>query len=209
VEHKIARRAAIIMLAFTAAEATGLILMLSPVPWPRILALFTYHQAAWPAWIAAAAIAAAYVSASAWSLTTIATRFWDVTALKFLAIPFALATGAFEEIVFRRMLMNLAAGPLHQGSVVQLIVSATVFGAVHAVWGAFARSWNAVVVPMLWTSALGLGLALTYLLAGRDVAPCIWSHIAINLCIEPWLLIGVMRRSAEARSEVVARGKIV
>jgi hypothetical protein len=203
-EHKIARRAAIIMLAFTAAEATGLIFMLSPLPSSRRLALITYHQAAWPAWIAAAAVAAAYVGASAWSLPYIASRFWDVTALKFLAIPFALATGACEEIFFRRILMNLTAGPLHQGIVAQVLVSATVFGAVHAVWGAFARSWNAVVVPMLWTSALGLGLALTYLLGGRDVAPCVWSHVAINLCIEPWLLVGVMRRSAEARVAVVA-----
>jgi len=198
-EHKIARRAAIIMLAFTAAEATGLISMLFPLPSPRILALFTYRQATWPAWIAAAAVAAAYVGASAWSLPYIASRFWDLTALKFLAIPFALITGAFEEIFFRRILMNLMAGPLHQGAMVQVLVSAVVFGAVHAIWGAFARSWNAVIVPMLWTSALGLGLALTYLLGGRDVAPCIWSHVAINLCIEPWLLVGVMRRSAEAR----------
>jgi hypothetical protein len=203
-DQKFARRAAIIMLAFTAAEATGLISILSALPSPRILALFTYRQAAWPAWIAAATIAAAYIGASAWSLPYIASRFWDVTALKLLAIPFALATGAFEEIFFRRILMNLTAGPLHQGVVVQVLVSATVFGAVHAVWGAFARSWNAVVVPMLWTSALGFGLALTYLLDGRDVAPCVWSHVAINLCIEPWLLVGVMRRSAEARAKVVA-----
>lgn len=204
-DHRIARRAAIIMLAFTAAESTGLVAMLSALPPRRILALFTYHQAAWPAWIAAAAIAAAYIGASAWSLPYIASRLWDVTALKLLAIPFALATGAFEEIFFRRMLMNLMARPLHQEVMVQVIVSAVVFGFVHAIWGAFARSWNAVVVPMLWTSALGLGLALTYLLGGRDVAPCVWSHIAINLCIEPWLLIGVMRRSADAREGATGR----
>jgi len=29
-------------------------------------------------------------------------------------------------------------------------------------------------------------------LDGRQVAPCIWSHILINLMNEPWLLLGVM-----------------
>jgi hypothetical protein len=202
-DEKFCRRAAIIMLAITASEAAGLIGMLSPYPWPRIWALFAYHQGAWPAWFAATAIAAAYAGASARSLPYVASRFWDVTALKLLAVPFALVTGAFEEIFFRRMAMNLLAGALHQGAVVQVLVSAAVFGFVHAIWGAFAKSWAAVVVPMLWTSALGFGLALTYLLGGRDVAPCVWSHIMINLCIEPWLLIGVMRRSAEARGEVL------
>jgi len=196
-DRTLARRAAIIMLAIAAAEAAGLIGMLSPLPAPRILALFAYHQAAAPAWIAAAAVAAAYVGASAWSLPYIASRFLEVSALKLLAILFALVTGAFEEIVFRRMAMNLVAGAFHQGELVQVIVSALAFGAIHAIWGVFARSWTAVVVPLIWTSALGLGLAMTYLLGGRDVAPCIWSHIAINLCIEPWLLLGVMRRAAD------------
>jgi hypothetical protein len=203
-DRTLGRRAAIILLAITFAEAAGLIGMLLPLPWPRILALLTYRPAALPAWIAAAAIAAAYIGASAWSLPYIASRFWDISALKVLAIPFALVTGACEEIFFRRMVMNLTAGVLHQGEVVQVIVSAIVFGAVHAIWGAFAKSWAAVIVPMIWTTALGVGLALTYLLGDRNVAPCIWSHIAINMCIEPWLLLGVMHRSAEARAEAAS-----
>lgn len=197
--HSHTRRAAIIMVSIMAPSLIGLIWLLSPYPSTRILGFFAPHPAELPAWIAAAFITAAYIAASARSLPYIATHLLHITALKLLAIPFALITGAFEELFFRRYLMNILA-IFHHGPAVQIAASAILFGAAHAIWGLFARSWQAVLIPLLWTTILGASLACTYLLADRDIAPCIWSHTIINLCLEPWLLLAVMHRAAEAKA---------
>jgi hypothetical protein len=196
---QLSRRAAITMLCIMVPSLIGLTWLLFPYPPARILSLFTPHPAALPAWIAAAVITAAYIAASARSLPYIGAHFLHITALKCLAIPFAIITGAFEELFFRQILMNVLAKSGHAPAL-QVAASALTFGAAHAIWGLFAKSWQAVLIPMLWTTALGASLACTYLLGGRDVAPCIWSHTIINLCLEPWLLLAVMRRAAEARS---------
>jgi hypothetical protein len=39
------------------------------------------------------------------------------------------------------------------------------------------------------TTLLGLGLAVVYLLGGRNLAPCIASHFLVTALIEPGLLI--------------------
>lgn len=47
---------------------------------------------------------------------------------------------------------------------------------------------------MIATGLLGIALAVVYLASGRILAPCIWAHVAINLILEPWLLIAAMTR---------------
>ena len=106
-------------------------------------------------------------------------------------MPFAIVTGTFEELFFRKMLMDWAAGggapPL-----IQILVSALIFGAAHAIWGLFGRQWRVAVGAALSTIVLGALLALVYLAAGRQVAPCVWAHMLINLALEPWLIFAAV-----------------
>jgi hypothetical protein len=192
-DRAIARRTLIIMLGVMAIYTWPLsaILIGARPGWAGRLLGFHPHAAL--GWGLGGAIAVAYVAVSMTRLPLIRRRALDVTALKLVSIPFSLAAGFVEELVFRRQLMDAAA---HAGWAwpLQIAASACAFGALHAVWGVFGRSWSAMVWPMLFTSALGAAYAVVYLIDGRDVAPCIWSHSAIDLCLEPWLLIAVTQR---------------
>jgi hypothetical protein len=47
---------------------------------------------------------------------------------------------------------------------------------------------------------LDAALAVVYLAAGRVLAPCVWSHAAINVVLEPWLLVAAMSRRVSRRA---------
>lgn len=150
--------------------------------------------AAQSAWIAAACVAILYVGYTASQSAVVRekmlrpSRWRGYVALRLVAIPMALVTGFFEEAFFRKTLMDLAA---HHGAAapMQIALSALAFGAVHAVWGVFARNFRGALGAMLTTSGLGAALGIVYVLGGRSIGPCIAAHIAINLLIEPWLIV--------------------
>jgi CAAX protease family protein len=146
------------------------------------------------AWIAAAMVAAVYAAYSASASPMIrahmlrASTWRPYAAIRLLAIPMALVTGYFEEALFRKTLMDAAFN--HGASIaVQIALSALVFGAAHAIWGVLAGNLRGAAGAMLATAALGAALGTVYVLGGRNVGPCIAAHIAINLLIEPWLII--------------------
>lgn len=182
------------MTAAMAAEALPLALIaLRPHGLPKVMALLGFGASPIPAaaWLLAVAITLAYAAASVASLSFIRTHLFDATALKLLAFPFALITGTFEELFFRKWLMDIAAA--HAVAIpLQIGVSAIAFGFVHGIWGLFGRNMQAAVKATLYTTALGAALAVDYVLASRHLAPAAWSHIAINLIIEPWLLLAVI-----------------
>jgi hypothetical protein len=74
-------------------------------------------------------------------------------------VPFALVTGTMEELWFRKLLMDWAAG---QGAsaVLQILASAAVFGLAHGVWGLFAGNGAWPLArhsrPGLWAACLAL-----------------------------------------------------
>ncbi len=143
------------------------------------------------AWGAAVAIALAYAGASMTSLPAIREKLFTLNGLKLLGVVFALITGTFEEWFFRKWLMDLGAG--YGFSVVwQILGSGIIFGVAHAIWGLFGGNLRAFFTSMAFTTVMGLALAWLYVFAGRQVAPAVWSHILINLIIEPWLLLGVL-----------------
>jgi len=143
------------------------------------------------AWALALVVAVVYSGLSMRSLPFIREHVLDINALKFLAIVFAFVTGTFEEYFFRKWIMDWLSR--REASIaVQIIVSGVAFGVVHAVWGLVGGRLRAAFMSMIFTTALGLALACVYLLAGRQLAPAAWSHILVNLAIEPWLLLGVM-----------------
>ena len=186
------RRAALILIAILVTEAVPFGLTLAGAR-PGVLArLYGFDPHAWPAWLLAAAIAAAYSAYAARALPLVGAHMFDWHWLKLIAIPFAIVTGSFEELFFRKWLMDWAA---HADSpvVLQAAISALVFGAAHGIWGLFGRQWRVAVGAVASTTILGALLALVYLLAGRQVAPCIWSHMLINLAIEPWLVLAAVQ----------------
>jgi hypothetical protein len=158
--------------------------------------LYAFQPAIWPAWIAAAAVAASYILYAVRALPLIGRHFLDLHPLKLIAIPFALVTGTMEELWFRRLLMDWAA---HHGAaaVLQVLASALAFGLAHGIWGLFGRQWRVAIGATLATGALGGLLAIVYLLAGRQVAPCVWAHMLINLAIEPWLIVAAVSAGTE------------
>jgi len=190
-------KVAIIMIAIAGVEAWPLALSLGTRNLERYGRIFGFNPAAGAAWVAAGLIALAYCAYAMARLPVIRRRLFELHWLKLLAIPFALITGAFEEIYFRKGLMDVAANH-GLGWIAQLAASAIVFGLAHLFWGLLGRNRRMAWGACAATGVLGGALAGVYLLAGRDVAPCIWAHIAINLAIEPWLLVAAVSAGTAA-----------
>jgi uncharacterized protein len=122
--------------------------------------------------------------------------------MKLAAVLMAIVTGTVEEIYFREFLMDWAA---HRGIAEfgQVGISALLFGAAHGVWGLFAKEWRMALGAALATGVLGV-LAVVYLAAGRHVAPCVWTHMLINLAIEPWLIVSAASLGSRSRLATAA-----
>lgn len=152
------------------------------------------------AWAAAALVTALYTGYAASTSPVIAGymlrpwRWGEHAKLRAIAVPMALISGFFEEAFFRKVLMDWA---MHSGHsiVVQIAVSALAFGAVHAVWGLLSGSIGGAIGATLATSVLGALLAAVYVLGGRSIGPCIAAHTAINLLVEPWLIMAAATHS--------------
>jgi hypothetical protein len=185
------RKSAAILGAIMVVEAIPLAMTLSASGSAAAGRLWGWQAGTGAAWAAAAAVTIAYVLYALRSLPLVRARFLDLNGLKLLAIPFAIVTGTFEELFFRKMLMDWVARD-GGGALVQIAASALIFGAAHGVWGLFPRQWRVALGAALATSVLGAMLAAVYLLGGRQLAPCVWSHILINLAIEPWLVMAAV-----------------
>jgi membrane protease YdiL (CAAX protease family) len=185
------RKSAAILSAIMAVEAVPFVMTLLSSPPGVAGRLWGWHPGTAAAWVGAAAVATAYVLYARHSLPLVRQRFFDVDGLKLLVLPFAIVTGTFEELFFRKMLMDWAARA-GAGALVQVAASAVIFGAAHAVWGLFGRQWRVALGAALATGVLGALLAGLYLLGGRQVAPCAWAHMLINLAIEPWLVMAAV-----------------
>jgi len=156
------------------------------------------------AWAAAAVLMVLYAGYSASASPIIRrhmvspSRWSGFAAVRLFAIPMALVSGFFEEAFFRKMLMDVA---MNHGATVsaQIALSAVAFGAVHAVWGVIGGNLRGALGAMLATGVLGAALAAVYLLGGRSIGPCIAAHAAINLLLEPWLIIAAATNGWQAR----------
>jgi hypothetical protein len=147
-----------------------------------------------PAWGLAALATLLYVAYAAARSATIRTHLlrpstWrPYIVIRIVAVAAALISGFFEEAFFRKFLMDWAMRHGHDIAA-QIVLSALIFGAAHAIWGIAGGNLRAALGAMLATSVLGAALAVVYVVGGRSVAPCVAAHIAINLLIEPWLII--------------------
>jgi uncharacterized protein len=186
-----ARKSAAILASIMIVEAIPLAMILRASRPGAAGRLWGWQPGTTAAWAAAAAVTIAYVLYARRSLPLVRARFFDLNGLKPLTIPFAIVTGTFEELFFRKMLMDWVARD-GGGALVQIAASAAIFGAAHAMWGLFGKQWRVALGAALATGVLGAMLAGVYLLGGRQLAPCVWSHMLINLAIEPWLVMAAV-----------------
>ena len=142
-------------------------------------------------WIAAAIVALIYVLFAA-RLPSVRAHLFRPTQLKLLALLVAITAGILEEVMFRRWTMNYLQERGY-GIVLQILASGLLFGLLHGVWGFFGGSLRAALGATLATGFPGVMLAVVFVLSGRSLLPCIFSHFAINLLIEPGLVLAVTR----------------
>jgi hypothetical protein len=187
------RKSGIILAAFTILEGAWILMNLQTNGWRfiRYLGFAPGLSGNLAGWVAAFLATIIFV-AFALRLPSVRENLFRPSYLKLLAIALAIAAGVLEEVMFRRWTMNwlMAQG---YGAVIQVLGAGLLFGAAHGIWGLMGKSFRAALGATLATSFLGMMLGIVFLLAGRSVAPCIAAHFAINLLIEPGLVLAATR----------------
>ena len=137
------------------------------------------------AWAAGVGLVLIYV-ASAASISSVRAYLFKADGLKALAVVAAVFAGIVEEVIFRKLLMD-ALDARGFEMTLQVVLSALSFGVVHLVWGV--RRLAAGINAFISTALMGAALAGIYILAGKNLAPCVAAHFFITALIEPGLLI--------------------
>jgi uncharacterized protein len=140
------------------------------------------------AWVLATVVAIAYILYTMRVIPLVLTKQKEISVFKLLGILAALVGGIVEEVIFRRWLMDMlmARGV---GLILQVIISGIVFGLAHTAWILAKGDFKFTLPAILSTSILGILLAIVYLVGGRNLGPCIFAHVLINIIIEPWLML--------------------
>jgi len=163
-------------------------LLWHPIPFFQNLG-FTRGSIASPlVWILASITTIAYVLYTMKAIPFVFAKRKEISLLKLLGIFSALVGGIVEEVFFRRwlmdMLMSRGASPI-----LQIVISGIAFGLSHTVWILARGDFKFTIPAILSTSVLGLLLAIIYLAGGRNLGPCFFAHLMINIIIEPWLML--------------------
>jgi len=149
------------------------------------------------AWILATITAIAYVLYTMKVIPLVFAKQKEISWFKLLGILSALIGGIVEEVFFRRWTMDLL---MSRGitPILQIIISGIVFGLAHTSWMLARGDIKFTLPAILSTSVLGMLLAIIYLVGGRNLGPCIFAHVLINIIIEPWLMLSSVsgKRSA-------------
>jgi len=161
-----------------------------PIPLFQNLGFDKESKASPLPWILATITAIAYVLYTMKVIPMVLVKQKEISWFKLLGILSALAA-IVEEVFFRRwtmdMLMSRGVAPI-----LQVIISGIAFGLAHSSWLLAKRDFKFAIPAILSTSVLGIFLAIIYLLAGRNLGPCILAHVMINTVIEPWLMLSAV-----------------
>ena len=188
------KKAAIILGVITAIEGFFVFppLVLRPVHFLSFLGLAPGHHLSPPlGWMLALLTTGLFIWHGV-SLPSVRENILRVSWLKVLAVALAIAAGVLEELYFRQILMDWAMKQ-GAGAILQVLFSAVTFGLAHAIWAFFRGSWRAGVGAMVATGILGFMLAIVYLASNRGLGPCVVSHFAIDLFLEPGLVLAAIR----------------
>ena len=144
------------------------------------------------AWILATITAIAYVLYAMRAIPFVAGMQREISLFKLLGILSAVVGGIVEEVLFRRWIMDMLMSGGFASSI-QVIISGVTFGLAHTSWTLLAkRDFKATIPAIISTSILGIFLAIIYLAGGRNLGPCIFAHVLINIVIEPWLMLSAV-----------------
>ncbi len=191
------KRAWIILIVLSVAEATPLAVFaaLDGLRFVRSLGFGGAHPGTAIGWTLGILFGVLFAGFSASRSPFIAGHLLKLDAMKlFVLFVMAPVTGTFEELYFRKVLMNALAA--HGWTVaLQILVSALVFGAVHGIWGLFGKSVRIAIGATIATALLGALMAIAYIAAARSVAPCIVGHALVNAILEPWLILAATSRA--------------
>ena len=163
-----------------------------PIPMFQNLGFARNSSASPLAWILATIVGIAYVLYTMRAIPFIASMQREVSLFKLLGILSAVVGGIVEEVFFRRWIMDML---MSRGfaSIIQVAISGVAFGLAHASWTLLAkRDFKATLPAIMSTSILGISLAIIYLAGGRNLGPCIFAHVLINIVIEPWLMLSAV-----------------
>jgi membrane protease YdiL (CAAX protease family) len=144
------------------------------------------------AWILAIIVVIVYVLYTMKAIPFVASMQREISLFKLLGILSVVVGGIVEEVFFRRWIMDmLISGGF--APILQVIISGVAFGLAHTSWTLFAkRDFKATLPAIMSTSILGIFLAIIYLAGGRNLGPCIFAHVLINIVIEPWLMLSAV-----------------
>jgi uncharacterized protein len=157
-------------------------------------------------WILATITAIAYVLYTMKAIPLVLAKQKEISLFKLLGILSALVGGIVEEVFFRRWVMDML---MSRGvdTILQVIISGVVFGLAHTSWTIIAKRNFKVTLPaIISTSILGVFLASIYLAGGRNLGPCIFAHVMINVVVEPWLMLSAISGMWLAKQAVAYSG---
>ena len=159
-----------------------------PIPFFQNLGFERGSIASPLAWILATTLAIVYVSYTMKVIPFVLAKQKEISLFKLIGMLAALVGGIVEEVFFRRWLMDmLLAGNLTP--ILQVIISGVAFGLAHSCWMLARGDFKFTLPAIFSTSVLGILLAIIYLIGGRNLGPCIYAHVLINIIIEPWLML--------------------
>jgi uncharacterized protein len=144
------------------------------------------------AWILATIVGTVYIFYTMRAIPFVAGMQREISLFKLLGILAAVVGGIVEEVFFRRWIMDML---MLRGfaPIIQIIISGVAFGLAHASWTLLAkRDFKFTLPATISTSVLGIFLAIIYLVGGRNLGPCIYAHVMINIVIEPWLMLSAV-----------------
>lgn len=139
-------------------------------------------------WLLAFMIIIGYVFYTVKAVPFVQEHFFVFSGLKMIGIWSAFVLSTMEEIVFRQMFMDWLQH-LNQSLFLQILGSAILFGVAHGAWVLLRREMKIALPVIVSTTVLGGLLAILYIAAGRNLLAPIVTHIAINVFIEPWLIL--------------------
>lgn len=140
------------------------------------------------AWVFATVVAVVYIFYTMKVIPLVLAKQKEISLLKLLGILAALVSGIVEEVFFRRWLMDML---MVRGvaPILQVVISGLAFGLAHTSWILARGDFKFTLPAILSTTVLGILLAIIYLVGERNLGPCIFAHVSINMVIEPWLML--------------------
>jgi len=144
------------------------------------------------AWLFALVLVAVYAGYASFGFLKNSPMLTDWSAFRVLsALSVGITAGFCEETLFRGFVMREAQAG---GAPVwlQILLSGLLFGLAHVGWGSLggtAFNPGAAIGSAISTGVLGLVLAGIYVAGRRSLMPVVAAHTAIDMIIEPWLVL--------------------